>query len=109
MFKQGDIVKVCLDPTKGHEQNGFRPVLIIQNDLLSRAIKSTTVILPISTSGKDMPFEVKIPKDMKTKGKILCRQIRSLDLSSRDCKYVETVSKEVLVQCIDYVSKIISN
>lgn len=108
MFKQGDIVKVCLNPTKGHEQKGYRPVLIIQNNLLSKAIKSTTVVLPITSSKTNMPFEVELPKNMKTKGKVLCRQIRAVDLSSRECKLVETVPSDVLEQCIDYVSKIIS-
>lgn len=107
-YKQGDIVKVCLNPTKGHEQEGYRPVLIIQNDLLSQAIQSTTVILPISNSKTSMPFEVELPKTIKTTGKVLCRQIRAIDLSTRKCKYVETVSDEILDKCLDYVSNIIS-
>lgn len=108
MYKQGDIVKVGLDPIKGHEQKGYRPVLIIQNNLLSEAIQSTTVVLPISNSKTLMPFEVMLPKHMKTTGKVLCRQIRAIDLSCRKCRYVETVSKEILDNCIEYVTKIIS-
>lgn len=108
MFKQGDIVKVSLDPIQGHEQKGYRPVLIIQNNLLSRAIKSTTVILPISNSKTSMPFEVELPKALKTTGKVLCRQIRALDLSTRKCKYVETVPEDILDECLDNVLKIIS-
>ena len=65
-FKQGDIVKVCLNPTIGHEQEGFRPVLIIQNNLLSKAVQSTTVVLPISNSKTVMPFEVILRKPPKT-------------------------------------------
>lgn len=108
MFKQGDIVKVSLDPIQGHEQKGYRPVLIIQNNLLSQAIQSTTVILPISNSKTSMPFEVELPNTLKTTGKVLCRQIRALDLSTRKCKYVESVPEEILDDCLDNVSKIIS-
>lgn len=107
-FKQGDIIKVALDPTKGHEQKGYRPVLIVQNNLLSQAIKSTTVILPISNSKTLMPFEVELPKTLKTSGKILCRQIRALDLSTRKCRYVESVSEETLTLCLEYIKSIIS-
>ena len=107
-YKQGDIIKVALGPTIGHEQKGYRPVLVIQNNLLSEAIESTTVVLPISTSNTLLPFEIELPKSLKTKGKILCRQVRALDLKSRDTKYVETVSNEILDQAIFYVSKIIS-
>ena len=108
MFKQGDIVKVSLDPIQGHEQKGYRPVLIIQNDLLSQAIQSTTVVLPISNSKTSMPFEVELPKKLKTTGKVLCRQIRALDLSMRKCKYVETVPEGILDECLDNVTKVIS-
>lgn len=108
MYRQGDIVKVSLDPIQGHEQKGYRPVLIIQNDLLSKAIQSTTVILPISNSKTLMPFEVELSKPLKTTGKILCRQIRALDLSTRKCKFVETVPEEILDECLDNVGKIIS-
>lgn len=108
MFKQGDIIKVSLDPIHGHEQKGYRPVLIIQNDLLSKAIQSTTIVLPISNSKTSMPFEVALPKKLKTTGKVLCRKIRALDLSIRRCKYIETVPEEVLDECLDYVTKIIS-
>ena len=31
-FKQGDIVYIDLDPTKGHEQAGKRPCLVISNN-----------------------------------------------------------------------------
>ena len=90
------------------EQKGYRSALIIQNDLLSMAIQSTTVMLPISNSKSSMPFEVELPKTLKTTGKVLCRQIMALDLSTRKCKYVETVPEEILDDCLDNVSKIIS-
>lgn len=107
-YKQGDIVKVCLDPTSGHEQKGYRPVLIIQNNLLSKALQSTTVVLPISNSKTSMPFEVNLDSKLKTTGKVLCRHIRAIDLSNRKCKYVETVSDDLLDKCLNYVSMIIS-
>ena len=108
MFKQGDIVKVSLDPIQGHKQKGYRPVLIIQNNLLSQAIQSTTVILPISNSKTSLPFEVELPKSLKTTGKVLCRQIRALDLSNRKCEYVESMPEKILDECLDNVTKIIS-
>ena len=30
--KQGDIIKLDFSPTKGHEQQGRRPALIVSND-----------------------------------------------------------------------------
>jgi len=29
MIRQGDIVSLSFDPTKGHEQQGYRPAVVI--------------------------------------------------------------------------------
>ena len=39
---RGDIYWADLDPTKGHEQSGLRPVLILSNDIFNQ--RSGTVI-----------------------------------------------------------------
>ncbi len=36
MHKRFDIVLVNLNPTKGHEQQGLRPCIVLQNDLVSQ-------------------------------------------------------------------------
>jgi len=33
--QQGDIIKLDLDPRKGHEQQGFRPVIVLSNNIVS--------------------------------------------------------------------------
>jgi mRNA interferase MazF len=49
MIKRGEIWLADLNPTRGSEQAGTRPVLIFQNDLIS---KYTTTILavPLTTN-----------------------------------------------------------
>ncbi|MCL2285787.1 MAG: type II toxin-antitoxin system PemK/MazF family toxin, partial [Firmicutes bacterium] len=37
MVKQEDIIKLDLDLTKGHEQAGYRPALVVSNASFSRA------------------------------------------------------------------------
>jgi len=34
--QQGDIIKLDLDPRKGHEQLGFRPVIVLSNNIVSQ-------------------------------------------------------------------------
>lgn len=50
-INQGDIFLANLDPAKGHEQAGFRPVLIMQNDILNRNL-NTAIIAPITSNLK---------------------------------------------------------
>jgi mRNA interferase MazF len=46
-IKQGDIYLADLNPVKGHEQGGFRPVLVLQNDILNANL-NTVIIAPIT-------------------------------------------------------------
>jgi len=44
---QGEIFMADLNPVKGHEQAGYRPVLILQNNILNRNL-NTVIIAPIT-------------------------------------------------------------
>lgn len=46
-IKQGSIILADLDPIKGSEQGGYRPVVILQNDTLNQHF-STVVIVPVT-------------------------------------------------------------
>ncbi|MFA6917848.1 MAG: type II toxin-antitoxin system PemK/MazF family toxin, partial [Candidatus Gracilibacteria bacterium] len=48
-IEQGDIYMANLNPTKGHEQAGMRPVLVMQNDILNKNL-STVIIAPITSN-----------------------------------------------------------
>lgn len=81
-LNSGDIILVDLNPRKGHEQGGERPVVVITPDFMNRL--GIVGILPITRKVKNYPFEIAIPPQMKTKGVILGIHFRSLDLNERD-------------------------
>ena len=82
-IRRGDIFYVNLDPSKGSEQSGRRPVLVIQNDIGNE--KSPTVIIaPLTTKkySKEYPTNVNIKKgvaNLKNDSTILMSQIRTVD------------------------------
>ena len=91
---------VSLDPTSGHEQAGYRPVLVISpreaNDLMG-----TAIVLPITTGGRlarVQGFAVSLDEaGTTTGGVVLCHQPRTLDLVARGAKGVaESVPDAVL-------------
>ena len=45
--RQGDIFTADLNPVKGHEQAGFRPVLVLQNNILNANLH-TVIIAPVT-------------------------------------------------------------
>lgn len=82
-IKRGDLLWVNLNPTRGSEQAGRRPVLIIQNDIGNEAAP-TTIVAPLTTRGfsKEYPTNVHLPKGisgLKSDSTILLSQIRTVD------------------------------
>lgn len=83
-IQRGEIYFVNLNPTKGREQAGVRPVLVLSiNDINKRALVVTVVV---GTKGenitRDYPTNVRISaaeSGLSLETVFLCFQIRSLD------------------------------
>ena len=84
MITRGDIYFVDLNPTKGREQAGRRPVLVVSSDAINRQPLVVTVV--VGTDAKNVPrdypvnvrvtaLETGLPHDTV----FLCFQIRSID------------------------------
>jgi mRNA-degrading endonuclease toxin of MazEF toxin-antitoxin module len=103
-FDRGDVVSVNLNPTSGHEQEGYRPVLVISprevNDLMG-----TVIVLPITNHGnfaRVQGFTVSLDDaGITTGGVVLCHQPRTLDLVARGAiGAVESVPAPVLSEVL---------
>ncbi|NCX93234.1 MAG: type II toxin-antitoxin system PemK/MazF family toxin [Gammaproteobacteria bacterium] len=96
-MKRGDIYLVSLDPIEGHEQNGYRPVLVISASEFNRA-SGLPVVLPITSGGsfaKKIGFSVELI-GTQTTGIIRCDQPRALDLKARCAKKVESIPDDIV-------------
>ncbi len=91
--KQGDIVFVDFTPTKGHEQKGYRPAIVISNDVFNLNTKMV-MLCPITTNEKYFPTHYLLKNSKKIKGSVLCEHIRSIDYEARNLKYVEKADDE---------------
>lgn len=84
-MRQGDIYLANLNPVKGHEQAGFRPVLVMQNNILNTNL-NTIIVAPITSNlkakGKMTTYFLsqKISKLSKD-SVVLLFQLRTLDKS----------------------------
>lgn len=81
----GDIFYADLSPVKGSEQDGIRPVLIVQNDIGNK-YSPTVIGIPITSSIKKTNLPTHIPIysntiDIPKDSIILVEQIRTLDKS----------------------------
>ena len=83
--RRGDLFWVDLNPTKGSEQAGRRPVLVIQNDI-GNEMAPTVIVALLTTKNftRDYPINVHVPQGvagLKEHSTILLSQIRTIDKS----------------------------
>ena len=92
-MERGDIYLVCLDPTKGHEQQGERRVLIVSPGSFNR-LMGTPFVVPITTGGnfaRVQGFTVSLTgTGLHTSGVVRCDQIRAFDTKARNGRRLET-------------------
>ncbi|MBW3625894.1 MAG: type II toxin-antitoxin system PemK/MazF family toxin [Armatimonadetes bacterium] len=78
---RGEVWMVDLNPTRGHEQAGRRPALVISVDLFNQGPADLVVALPITSQAKGIPFHVKVtPPEggFDRESYVKCEDIRSL-------------------------------
>lgn len=94
-IKKGDIFYASLSPVKGSEQDGDRPVVVIQNNLGNR-FSPTVIIAPLTEVIKKemLPTHIIVPKSkyLKYDSMILLEQIRTID-KSRLISYIGRLNK----------------
>lgn len=98
--KRGEIYLADLNPTKGSEQGGTRPVLVLQNNIVNKLF-NTTIVAAISSSknvieARNFPTNVFIKKrgNLKKDSVVKLTQIILVDVNERFIKYVETLNDE---------------
>jgi len=100
MISQGDIILVSFDPSKGHEQKGMRPAVVISNNEYNKKT-SFRVVFPISTTKRTYSLYVNLDPRTKTQGKILADQLRVLDITARPHNYIEKIPDDILDDIIE--------
>ncbi|HLD19608.1 MAG TPA: type II toxin-antitoxin system PemK/MazF family toxin [Candidatus Nanoarchaeia archaeon] len=85
---RGDVVWLDFTPTKGHEQSGRRPAVVLSPKEYNEK-SGLFLVCPVTSKIKGYPFEVQIGG--KITGAILVDQLRSVDWKERNAKYIETL------------------
>lgn len=95
-IKRGDVYYADLDPVVGSEQNGRRPVLIIQNNVGNK--HSPTVIVAIITSKRKAKLpthvEIHIP-ELPLESMVMLEQLRTIDKQRLEC-FIGTLDKKYM-------------
>lgn len=107
-FKVGDIIKVDMSPAKGHEQQGYRPAIVVSEENVH---KETDLIwvLPITNTNKGYPTHVPVNGRTKnnknsvannqTTGYVLCEKIKAIDPLARAARLADEADQELIEEC----------
>jgi mRNA interferase MazF len=84
-FTRGEVWLADLNPIRGSEQGGNRPIIIFQNDIISQFSK-TLITIPLTTNLRraSLPMCILIPSGkggLDRDSVALCYQLRVLDES----------------------------
>lgn len=81
---RGEIWLVGLDPTKGREQAGMRPALVVSVDIFNQGAAELVVVIPITSKAKGIPLHVEVtPPEggLTLTSYVKCEDVRSISIS----------------------------
>lgn len=110
-LKDGSIIKLDCSPTKGHEQSGYRPVVVISNpNQKGMPFNDMVAVAPITRNvKKGFPAHVKLDNSTNTIGSVMLDQLRTMDLGNRKFQFVEEMSEENFNECKKVLKAILFN
>lgn len=105
--ERGDIVWMNFNPTKGHEQSGWRPALVISSyKYNSKSLMA--IVCPITSQNKDYPFKIEYIGE-KASGFILSDQIKNIDWKERKVVYLVKADEITIKNVVDKIKLILGN
>ncbi len=104
---KGDIVSLDFDPSAGKEIMKRGPAFVISRKVFNDHT-GFAVVAPITSTVRGMKLEVVLPEGLSTKGVILVHQVKSLDFSNRQIKFIEKTSQKITDKATELMKVIIS-
>jgi len=78
---RGEIWLMEFDPTRGREQAGRRPALVVSRDPFNRSAAGLVVVVPLTSKEKGIPYHVVIDAPqggLRTRSFAKCEDLRSV-------------------------------
>lgn len=108
-MKQGEIWYADLNPTKGSEQAGLRPVVVVSGNLLNEHL-TVVIVVPLTTKIKNYKGNPVLSPSkingLKTESEMLIFHIRSVS-KDRLVKKMGSIEKEELKRAMKTLNDIL--
>lgn len=79
--ERGEVWMINLNPTKGREQSGIRPALVISVDGFNNSAADLVIVIPITSKMRGIPLHVTLEPEecgLKVQSFAKCEDIRSV-------------------------------
>jgi mRNA interferase MazF len=102
--RRGEIWSANLNPTRGHEQAGDRPVLIVSTNVFNHGSADLVFVLPLTRTDRRIPFHISVePPEggLTSRSFILCDALRSIAQERLGSRPWGSISAQTLVKVED--------
>jgi mRNA-degrading endonuclease toxin of MazEF toxin-antitoxin module len=110
LTERGDIYFVDLDPVRGRAQQGHRPVFVVTTGRFNAL--TAPLVAPITSGGafaRHRGFAVELaPHTSRVQGVVLCNQLRTLDLTARNGRFVEHAPQVIIDDVLAKIATLIA-
>ena len=103
---RGDILWIDLDPKKGKEQKGHRPVVVLSHFKHNQAY-GLAIVAPITRQIKGFGIEVPLSENCSIQGVVLTNQVQTIDWKERKTAYETEVNKNTLEAIVNRITLLI--
>jgi mRNA interferase MazF len=97
--RPGDLIWTDFDPTRGREQAGRRPALVLSSAFFTQNT-GLAVVCPITSRVRPFPTSVVLPAGLPISGEILTSHIRSIDTTARPIRYAGAAVPQEIAQMV---------
>lgn len=100
--ERGDLIWVNFDPTKGHEQKGHRPAVVLSRKEYND-VSCMCLVVPVSTHGKGSNFNVELSGDFA-----LSNHLTNIDWRARGVEKKGEITADQLAEIVAKITALIN-
>jgi mRNA interferase MazF len=105
--RRGDIIWMNFNPTRGHEQKGKRPALVLSSEPYNTK-SGMMVTCPITSQDKKSPFGVFF-ENRTVSGFVITNQVTSVDWVERKVRFIDTASPSIVQEVVGKIELLIGD
>lgn len=102
-FQQGDIIWLNFDSQAGYKEGKRRPAIIVSGNDALAFIRTLALVCPITSGSRPFPTHIPLDDRTKTKGLILCEQVKALDLDAQNAVFVEKAPEKIVADAVNII------